>query len=323
MEAPFIVDKPVAKPVEKRVRTEKQLANDERMRVVAGTGRWPDAYVRAFVHAAAGRSPQALEELRVYRGVLILEGKIVSGDYNKLRDFLGNKKSNFEKISGGVFLASPGGSIVEALKIGRLIRALRLSTDAPPGPATGSPKFGESLITPSQLINPKVNYGCASACFFVYVAGVYRHLSWAGRLGVHRPYQLESEAQKLNVDQALNRNWQVRTMVQKYLAEMSVPDKYVDLIYSIPSNELHWITQNEYDSDLQGFIPEMRDWVGTKCGPQTNEQRGASVEPDAKPPSIENSKASVRENKINDLGCWMRVKAQLSNEAWNKAFPSN
>jgi hypothetical protein len=106
---------------------------------------------------------QALEELRVYRGVLILEGKIVSGDYNKLRDFLG-KKSNFEKISGGVFLASPGGSIVEALKIGRLIRALRLSTDAPPGPATGSPKFGESLITPSQLINPKVNYGCQ--CLF-------------------------------------------------------------------------------------------------------------------------------------------------------------
>ena len=35
MEAPFIVDKPVAKPVEKRVRTEKQLANDEKMRVAA------------------------------------------------------------------------------------------------------------------------------------------------------------------------------------------------------------------------------------------------------------------------------------------------
>ena len=35
MEAPFIVDKPVDKPVEKKARTEKQLANDEKMRVAA------------------------------------------------------------------------------------------------------------------------------------------------------------------------------------------------------------------------------------------------------------------------------------------------
>ena len=52
----------------------------------------------------------ALEELKVYRGVLVLEGKIVRGDYDKLRSFLGTK-SNFDKISSGVFLASPGGTI--------------------------------------------------------------------------------------------------------------------------------------------------------------------------------------------------------------------
>ena len=264
----------------------------------------------------------ALEELRVFRGVLILEGKIVSGDYNKLRDFL-SKKSNFEKINGGVFLASPGGGIVESLKIGRLIRTLRLSTDAPPGPATGSPKFGESLITARQLVDPKTNYGCASACFFVYVAGVYRHLTWAGRLGIHRPFELESEAKKLNVEQALNRNWQVRTLVQKYLVEMDVPGKYVDLIYSIPSNEVRWITQNEYESDLQGFIPEMKDWVGTKCNLQTTEQKRMSGGPNAKSIPLESSQAATHENKNIVLGCWMRVQAQLSNEAWNKTYPSN
>jgi hypothetical protein len=265
---------------------------------------------------------QALEELRVYRGVLILEGKIASGDYNKLRDFL-SKKANFEKINGGIFLASPGGSIIESLKIGTLIRTLRLSTDAPPGPATGSPKFGESLITARQLMDPKTNYGCASACFFVYVAGVYRHLTWAGRLGIHRPFELESEAKKLNVDQALNRNWQVRTLVQKYLAEMDVPGKYVDLIYSIPSNEVRWITQDEYESDLQGFIPKMKDWVGTKCDLQTTEQKRMSGGQNAKPVPVENSQAATRENKNIVLGCWMRVQAQLSNEAWNKTYPGN
>ena len=133
---------------------------------------------------------KAFEELKVYRGVLVLEGKIVSGDYDKLRNFLGTK-SNFDKISGGVFLASPGGNMAEAMKIGRLIRTLRLSTDGPSGPPSGITKFGGSLIHANDLVNPKANYLCTSACFFVYVSGIYRNLNWAGRLGVHRPTRIE------------------------------------------------------------------------------------------------------------------------------------
>ena len=191
--------------------------------------------VIALVILNFGAGPsQALEELRVYRGALILEGKIAAGDYNKLRNFLGDK-SNFEKISGGVFLASPGGSITEALKIGRLIRGLRLSTDAPSGPATGTPRFGESVITPSQLRDPKSNYGCASACFFVYVAGVYRHLNWAGRLGVHRPFEFRKRSRETECGPGFKSELARSQNGQKYLAEMNVPDKYADLIYSIPS----------------------------------------------------------------------------------------
>ena len=88
-----------------------------------------------------------------------------------------------------------------------------------------SPKFGESPITPTNLKDPGSNYGCASACFFLYVAGVYRNLNWVGRLGIHRPIQLEGNASKLDVDQTLNLNWQVRGLVKKYLEEMDVPDQ--------------------------------------------------------------------------------------------------
>ena len=181
-----------------------------------------------------GAAPsQALEELKVYRGVLILEGKIVSGDYDRLRNFVGTK-SNFDKISSGVFLASPGGSIAEAMKIGRLIRALRLSTDAPSGPPMGIPKFGKSVIQANNLVAPQTDYLCASACFLVYVSGVYRKLNWVGRLGVHRPVRLEKNAKTLTVDQDLDLTWRVRGAVKKYLEEMNVSDKYVDLIYFCP-----------------------------------------------------------------------------------------
>src|SRR5262249_565286 len=148
----------------------------------------------------------------------------------------------------------------------------RLSTDAPSGPATGGRRFGESRITPKDLANAKANYGCASACFFIYIAGVERHVGWAGRLGGHRPFELESEANKLDVYQATNRNWQVRKMVQGYLKEMDVPEKYVDLIYSIPPSEIRWFTQSEVDSDLQGSVPELKDWIAARCSPKAKNQ---------------------------------------------------
>jgi len=257
----------------------------------------------ALVFLVGARPASAFEEYKVYRGVLILEGKIVKGDYTKLRDFLANK-SNFDKISGGVFLASPGGSITESMRIGYLIRNLRMTTSAPSGPANGGRRFGESVITPRDLVDPKSNYGCASACFFVYIAGVDRHIGWAGRLGVHRPFELESEAKKLDVDQTFRRNWQVRTLVQKYLKDMDVPEKYVDLIYSVPSTELHWLSQSEVDTDFQGFIPEVVDWIGNSCNPKLKIDKTASV--------------GERTSEINR--CWTQARGQLSDEAWKKVF---
>ena len=202
-------------------------------------------------------SARALEDVKVFRGVLVLEGKIEAGDFDKVRSFLGNK-ANFERINGGVFAASPGGNLVEAIKIGRLIRALRLSTEAPSGPPTEARRFSQPVIAPNNLVNPRINYQCSSACFFIYVSGVYRSLGWVGRLGIHRPTQLESEANKLDVDQATNLAWRVRGFVKKYLEDMNVPDKYVDLMYSVPPNEVRWISQSEFDSDIEGFVPDAK-----------------------------------------------------------------
>jgi hypothetical protein len=270
---------------------------------------------------------KALEELKVYRGVLVLEGKIVRGDYDKLREFLGIK-SNFDKISGGVFLASPGGDVIEAIKIGRLIRTLRLSTDAPSGPPTGNAKFGESLIKANHLVNPRTNYLCASACFFVYVSGIYRNLNWVGRLGVHRPIQLEGIARPLSGDEALKANWLVRETVKNYLKDMNVPDKYIDFVFSVPPTEVRWITQNEFDSDLRGFIPELKDWVGAKCDPHTSGEeinfdvlktksmplKNTGLSEDEKAVSV----SAKRSSEI--VKCWMQAKTELPIEAWRRVF---
>jgi len=235
----------------------------------------------------------AIEQLRVYRGVLILEGKLERGDFEKVRDFLGNQ-SNFEKITGGVFLASPGGNIGEAIKLGYFIRALRLDTDAPSGPPGNYTRFGPSRIAPNNLADPK-NYLCTSACFFVYVGGVHRSLGWVGRLGIHRPIQVEGNA-NFDVEQTLNVNWKVRGLIKTYFDKMDVPDKYVDLMYSIAPNEVRWITKEEFSSDLGGFIPEMNSLLASKCGTQTPAQSDAA------------------------LKCWTQTRSELSREAWTRMY---
>jgi hypothetical protein len=270
---------------------------------------------------------RALEELKVYRGVLVLEGKIVRGDYDKLHKFLGTK-SNYDKITGGVFLASPGGYMDEAMKIGRLIRTLRLSTDAPSGPPSSIAKFGESLIHGNDLVNPKANYLCTSACFFVYVSGIYRNLNWVGRLGVHRPTQIESVARTQSDEEASKSTWITHETVKNYLKEMDVPDKYIDLVFSTTPSEIRLITQDEFESDLRGFIPELRDWVGAKCDPHTNGEKINSDVLKTRSPQLENARTSEKE-KIFSVSakqsseivkCWMQVKTELPIEAWHKVF---
>src|SRR4029078_4657094 len=76
--------------------------------------------VVVFCVAFNAKPSAALEAIKVFRGTMILEGKIEPGDYISVRNFL-RLESNFKKISGGVFLASPGGYVVEAMKIGNLI----------------------------------------------------------------------------------------------------------------------------------------------------------------------------------------------------------
>src|SRR5262245_53350139 len=65
----------------------------------------------------------------------VLEGRIEVGDYEKLRNAYGDiRKNQFLIGSPGfnwLYLASSGGDLAEAIKIGRFVRALKLQTIVP------------------------------------------------------------------------------------------------------------------------------------------------------------------------------------------------
>jgi hypothetical protein len=216
----------------------------------------------------------ALEILKVVRGVLVLEGKIESGDYITIRNFL-SEPSNFKQMTGEIFLASQGGNVSEALKIGYLIRRLRLSTDAPSRPPPTVRSSGGEIIRPLDLANPR-HYQCASACFLLYVAGVYREFIWAGRLGIHHP-QIEHKPIGATESDLSISTVGMKDIIKRYFEEMNVPNKYLDLMYSTPPNEVHWVTQTEFDSDLKGYVPELKALLEAKCNSRPAAEQGREV----------------------------------------------
>jgi hypothetical protein len=220
--------------------------------------------------------------------------EIESGDYLTVRNFL-SEPSNFKKMTGEVFLASQGGNVSEALQIGYLIRHLRLSTDAPSRPPPAVRSSGNEIIRPSDLTDPR-RYQCASACFLLYVAGIYREFIWAGRLGIHHP-QVENKPIGATERDLAIADVEMRDKIERYLEEMNVPNKYFEFMYSTPPTEVHWISQSEFNSDLKGYIPQVKALLDAKC----------------KSPSAAEQSSQLRR-------CIEQTKTELRTEAWRTIF---
>jgi hypothetical protein len=154
---------------------------------------------------------------------VVIEGKIETGDCSKLGNFL------FSEGAKRVYLASPGGSLFEALEIGRLVRALKLETMIPGNlPAD----LREKRAIQHRLRDHKSNFTCTSACFFIFAGGIARSRDIGDPiLGIHRPYLSDGDLKGLSSDQAIMAVRGLRAVVDRYLREMSVPEKYAEDVF--------------------------------------------------------------------------------------------
>jgi hypothetical protein len=164
-----------------------------------------------------------------------LEGRIEAGDFDKLRSFVFDDERGMHLFE--IYLASPGGELAEAMQIGRLVRSLKWTTSIPSKSIT--PEIREKEAALRGLKNSKANNMCASACFFVFVAGIERGpVLGEPILGIHRPYLSESDLKALSSDKAIATANRTRATVENYLREMGVPAKYLDQMFSIPKDEV-------------------------------------------------------------------------------------
>jgi hypothetical protein len=289
----------------------------------------------APLHAADIRADIIGGGLRGPGGVMlgprsvVLEGKIETGDYDRLRDIYGERgRSEFFlglPTVNELSLASPGGDLVEAMKIGRLVRALKLHTIVP---TRVGPHSHIGTANEHKLKNSKADYMCASACFFIFVAGIERTADGDYPiLGIHRPYLSDSDLRTLSGDQAIISTSRVRTTVENYLKEMNVPAKYADLMFSTPKDKVRWIVDADFHADLEGIIPELKDWLAARCDKRTDVEKAiwekmmADPRPIGQQSATDRSLFDLMEKKMQGIhDCEKDNVNTLSAEAWLQMF---
>lgn len=249
--------------------------------------------------------------------LVLLEGKIEKGDYDKVL------KIAKAILVRGIYLASPGGDVAEAMRIGRLIRRLRWETEIPQAQALSDrPDLIKNLARVHGLKDPIHNNLCASACFFIHIAGIYR---FGDTLLIHRPYLSEAELRKVSGDQVLRISQVARAETDAYLKEMGLPAKYSETMYSVPKDQVQLLAESDIKADIYGFIPELQDWVNTRCEKTTIADRVAKnylmTKPSEKWTAEEKQMVDLAiKRDIERINCWKDVMEQLRVDAFKREF---
>ena len=158
-----------------------------------------------------------------------------------------------------VYLASKGGDVDEAIKIGRIIRSLRLSTYAPIIPASG----GRPIC--QMRLNDQNNCICASACFLIYAGGATRV---GNGVALHRPFAKPEDAAKLDdiTHDAMLQEGMAR--VRTYLASMDIHQHWIDLLIATGSKDAYIPNIDEASNKewhLMGIMPSIDEVITAKC----------------------------------------------------------
>jgi hypothetical protein len=123
-----------------------------------------------------------------------------------------------------VFLNSPGGSLVTAMQLGRVLREHAFDT------RVGTRTTDATRATAGT---------CHSACPFILAGGVQRSVEPGSAVGLHRA---ENRQPPRDVDAFQH---VVRTQVVEYLAEMGVHAEVADIMEVIPHDRIRDLTVDE------------------------------------------------------------------------------
>jgi hypothetical protein len=215
------------------------------------------AIVAVFLTTAAGSAGAAQIRTVQRTGsapVLVIEGAVAPGDLATFLRFVRDRQAAI----ADVYLFSPGGDFTEAMKIGRAMRALELSSHVPIRAASGAPSCEGLGVRPERL----ANCTCVSACFFMHVGATHRGGSY---LAVHRPYYPRGEFGRLPQRDAMKAFTTLMRTATEYMDEMDVPERVQEDVLGTPSDRTLVLDEATIRNHFQGDLPYRDEWIRDKC----------------------------------------------------------
>jgi hypothetical protein len=230
---------------------------------------------------------------RLYRvggvGYVVVRGPIVAGDGERFRKLV------LDMIKRGlapglVRVYSPGGDVTEALSIGRQLRTLGASTQAPlrlsdynpdVKPGANACAVGEDLNGKWLYYLPPTGQGdadcvCMSACFLIWAAGTGRH---GDVIGVHRPkFADQAWYGRLPLEEAKKAYDQSMGQAQAYLREMEIPDSIIKTMFAVDSRSIYYLEKRDR-LQMYNSLVHLEEVSLARCG---NAGSNASFEERAK-----------------------------------------
>jgi hypothetical protein len=227
-----------------------------------------------------------------------LHGTISRGDYDRVLAFY---RQNHQVLN--VFeLSSPGGDVLEAMKIGKLMRKFLITAWAPYSILLengGEYWFGQACQGPGCA--------CASACALIWFGAVDRN----GRVGLHRPRIDDPEFKVLPPAEATKVYRRTLDEIGKYLDEMEAPRSMIDAMVATNSADIRWVDAEKDDLKRP---PSIAEWADAACGYIPNEEKNATGELSMKEINSTLSPRDavllklLREKDTKHSQCWMALR---------------
>jgi hypothetical protein len=161
----------------------------------------------------------------IYESMVVhISGEILPGDAQRIGDAVDD---NVRSEQRGIIFSfdSPGGNLLEGVKIGRLI--------------SNRPEITTSMVGTTN--NP--NAICASACVFAYLGSETREKSSDGRIGLHQFYIGNNT---MGGAEALGAGQQISAIVASYMAERKASAEIFDRMVLTDPGDIDWVS----DADL-------------------------------------------------------------------------
>jgi hypothetical protein len=254
------------------------------------------------------------ESVEKPQNYLMLEGEIAPGDADRILSNIEWSKVD-KRVVLSITIRSPGGDVLEALKIAEILNKNLIEVETPWRPSEAwDKKTRKTVMLPHLCVKLRrsdmANCVCNSACALVWLSAPLKDDNDYAYIGIHRPRFSENYFAGLGAVQAQEKYTEMAKTVSSFLAENEVPPEIITKMMSVPSSDIYYLTREETQLAGEGK-PYLLELLDAKCSNYRAEHdRMLQLENELKKPD--------HSPEVQDEYLWFMTEGQYVNCIWEQ-----